>query len=836
MAGEGFKIADAYADITANDNTAAGVDAAKAKLDTITDKNVTVDVDTSKGISSLTSFDSASTKSLGMFTAITAGAGAAAAAIGAMPAGLTALGGVLGVLGISFNGVDDAMTKYGKDLDKGMTSSAAFADATKKLNDPQKEFVTQLIATQTALKPLEEATAASFLPGLTEMLKDSNGLFPIFQGFLTQTGTIMSDTAKKLGDLFKTDQFKQNLETLESSTLPITQAVGDALVQMTDKIVDFGAKMQPAAQGLADFIKDASQGISDFLDQLAPHADSFKQIFDSLGTIIKDLLPVIANIAGDISDSLAPALKTVADWMDNNKDKIQPIVEGLAALWVTLKAAGLVADVTKWVTAVITQFGLLTAAIGKIPKGALTLGLGAAAAFGLGEGAEALGGALNTGEDPNAPGASGQSQLSQGLTTTGDLFTGQWTKFLDEFKKQMAAFPAQAEAAFQPVKNWFTVTVPQFFQTQVVQKLTTAWTAITTFFTTTIPQAFTTFGTTLTTRWQAIATIFTTTIPQAWDAFKTMLTTKWTDITTFFTTTVPQAWDAFKTMLAAKWTVVTNFFTQDIPQAWDAFKTMLSTKWTAIVQFFTTDVPQAWDTFKQMLSDKWQAISDFFSNTVSTAWDTIKQMFTDKWQAISDFFTNTVSAAWDTIKTGISDGWQKISDWFTQTIPTFFSSTLPGLVQTAWNSFVSAVESMVSSLASAAAGGSGPSGNAPSSANGNLFTPMANGGLLGGLTPMSGSLATVVPPNTWRVVGDNLTHPELFAPLDGSQRSLKLLQMAAGTFGQQLVPNAAPAPSAGSVGRAGHGKTQIITINIQQPPSSPAEAGRMVALALRTAG
>ena len=47
------------------------------------------------------------------------------------------------------------------------------------------------------------------------------------------------------------------------------------------------------------------------------------------------------------------------------------------------------------------------------------------------------------------------------------------------------------------------------------------------------------------------------------------------------------------------------------------------------------------------------------------------------------------------------------------------------------------------------------------------------------LRPMSGSLAKVVPSNTWRIVGDNMTHPELFAPLDGSTRSRKLIVQAA---------------------------------------------------------
>lgn len=63
-------------------------------------------------------------------------------------------------------------------------------------------------------------------------------------------------------------------------------------------------------------------------------------------------------------------------------------------------------------------------------------------------------------------------------------------------------------------------------------------------------------------------------------------------------------------------------------------------------------------------------------------------------------------------------------------------------------------------------------------ANGNLLQFNA-GGRLNGLTPMSGSLATVVPPNTWRVIGDNPSVPELFAPLNGSTRTAGLIGEAA---------------------------------------------------------
>lgn len=67
-------------------------------------------------------------------------------------------------------------------------------------------------------------------------------------------------------------------------------------------------------------------------------------------------------------------------------------------------------------------------------------------------------------------------------------------------------------------------------------------------------------------------------------------------------------------------------------------------------------------------------------------------------------------------------------------------------------------------------------------ARGNLVEFMAQGGL----TPMN-PIAQVVPPNTWRVVGDRSDVPELYAPLDGSARSWSLLME-----GLRRMPGAMP--------------------------------------------
>lgn len=88
------------------------------------------------------------------------------------------------------------------------------------------------------------------------------------------------------------------------------------------------------------------------------------------------------------------------------------------------------------------------------------------------------------------------------------------------------------------------------------------------------------------------------------------------------------------------------------------------------------------------------------------------------------------------------------------------------------------------------AGRGGRGGQTIGSAEGNLLQYFAAGGIHPKLTPMSPT-AQIVPKNTWRVVGDNMTHPELYAPLDGSSRSLGLMREGASRMGFDMVPRSA---------------------------------------------
>lgn len=72
-------------------------------------------------------------------------------------------------------------------------------------------------------------------------------------------------------------------------------------------------------------------------------------------------------------------------------------------------------------------------------------------------------------------------------------------------------------------------------------------------------------------------------------------------------------------------------------------------------------------------------------------------------------------------------------------------------------------------------------------ASGGLVQAFADGGFHRQLKPMRAGLATVVPPNTWRVIGDRIRDDEAYIPINRSSRSVSLLNETAQRMGYALA-------------------------------------------------
>lgn len=78
-------------------------------------------------------------------------------------------------------------------------------------------------------------------------------------------------------------------------------------------------------------------------------------------------------------------------------------------------------------------------------------------------------------------------------------------------------------------------------------------------------------------------------------------------------------------------------------------------------------------------------------------------------------------------------------------------------------------------------------GSNVASHDGNIVKAFAQGGFHRQLKPMKAGLATIVPPNTWRVVGDRLRDDEAYIPINQSGRSIALLSETAQRMGYALA-------------------------------------------------
>lgn len=400
MAGEGFKIASAYVDIKAEDNTKTGIAAARRSIEAIPDKTVKVKVDAKVD----TKRASAMGDRFGTLLGQSINASAKGALIGGLAGGLgsavvgaalPALGSLalgFGVATAAMSGTQDALDEYSKALESGTRDFTEYNKLLAKMAPAQQEFTRQLVAMKKPLSDLQKSAAGSFLPGVTSMLKDSIGLFPVLDTAVKRTGTILSDTARDMGNLFKTDEFKKNLDGLLKGTEPVTRAMGDMFVRLTDRVIKFGAEMAPAAEGFGSFLDGMTTGLEGFFDGLAPHADSFKSIFESLGSIVQDVAPILGDFIGELSDAWAPVLRDVASWLRENKDSITDFGGAIAAAtpWlvagaVALKGLSVAMQVKGWVTGALGALKLLGGAdIGGLGKtGGITWGKGFVGGLGL---------------------------------------------------------------------------------------------------------------------------------------------------------------------------------------------------------------------------------------------------------------------------------------------------------------------------------------------------------------------------------------------------------------------------------------------------------------------
>lgn len=351
--------------------------------------------------------------------------------------------------------LDDVQASHAESALASAAATNKFAEAMANLTPEGRAFVEQLLRMKPLVRDLRDTSQRSFLPGLTDMLRDSEGLFPIFHGHLERTGTIMGDTARKAGEMFKSDEFKANLEATFRASEPITRATGDLLVNLSGRLFQFGAEMAPAAEGFAGFIDKTVGGLDGMMDNLAPHAEDFRRVWESLGRIMGVLLPVIGDVVGQLAEHLAPALEKTAGWMERNEDKVDDLIFILGGLFLTLKAAKLVGDVSRWTSGVIGLFDGVgrSADANKKKVGGLSGSIKGLGLLALGG---AVGAASQLGEDfvlPENP--SFMDKTRDMGDTAGKLLSFDFGGVFGKIKRDLASLPEDLARTGDQIRGWW---------------------------------------------------------------------------------------------------------------------------------------------------------------------------------------------------------------------------------------------------------------------------------------------------------------------------------------------------------------------------------------------
>ncbi|WP_145982699.1 hypothetical protein [Pseudonocardia sp. EC080625-04] len=258
-------------------------------------------------------------------------------AIAGALAGIGSLGAAGGVLALAFSGVGDALDAFKQGMESGDWTE--YNKLLAKMPESQREFTKQLVKTGQEFAKLKRTAADNALPGITRALDASIELFPVLDSAVARTGKILSDTGDRLANLFRTEQFKKDLDGFFRATEPVTRSMGNLFVDLTARLIKFDSEMRPAAQGFASFIDSLNRGLSRMFDEMAPYAEDFKVLWEGLGEVIEELLPLFGYLFGELAKTWGPVLKDVASWLRENQDEVRAWISAIASATPYLIAA-----------------------------------------------------------------------------------------------------------------------------------------------------------------------------------------------------------------------------------------------------------------------------------------------------------------------------------------------------------------------------------------------------------------------------------------------------------------------------------------------------------------
>lgn len=283
--------------------------------------------------------------------------------------------------------------------------------------------------------------------------------------------------------------------------------------------------------------------------------------------------------------------------------------------------------------------------------------------------------------------------------------------------------------------------------------------------------------------WQAVTDFFTKesgpaeaagALSRAWETVKPGLLAFWEELKAKVGPVVAEIWDKIKNKLIP---AVGNLVEAIAPfaKAWlEAFGPTIVTLITAIGEIVSGLV--------DVVSGAMNTVSGLLSGDWGRAWEGAQQIASGAGQMIAGAWNATAGNVIDTagrLAGGVNANLNTIPRGLTTHLTaTDHASGVAEQVRLRYSYIPRSVTTVITAVQRTVAGNAA---GAIMGAGG--IIGMAQGGVL---SRMSASIAAIVKPNTWRVIGDRASGDEAFIPLNSSARSIAILTEAARRMGFSL--------------------------------------------------
>jgi hypothetical protein len=209
-----------------------------------------------------------------------------------------------------------------------------FAADMKGLTQPGRDFVNTVLGMKSGLHELSATAQTATLPGFTQMLRDSQGMFPIVNQAIKDMGGAVGDAAKRFGDLMKSPAFQGDMTKILKQASDFTSQVASGIVDMVGGIAKAAANAGPIVKGLSQGFADlAKTGIPAFFAGLTSNAAGSGKMLQSVLDLASGLLGPLGTLAGAVSGALGPAFAELVPHLTHFVDLlVQSLLPEMPAL------------------------------------------------------------------------------------------------------------------------------------------------------------------------------------------------------------------------------------------------------------------------------------------------------------------------------------------------------------------------------------------------------------------------------------------------------------------------------------------------------------------------